>query len=43
MHFQEMKELCDSMELREKMSRRMKKLIDGRGAENIVRAVIKVI
>ena len=41
--FQEMKELCDSMELREKMSRRMKKLIDGRGAENIVRAVIKVI
>lgn len=37
--FEEMNELCGSKELREKMSRKMKRLVNGKGAENIVKSI----
>ena len=37
--FDGMNELCDSKELREEMGKKMKELVDGRGAENIVKSI----
>lgn len=41
--FQQMKELYDSKEMREKMSRDMMKLVDGKGTENIIKVVTKAL
>lgn len=39
--FEEVKELCDNRELREEMSRKMKNLVDGMGAKNIVNIIME--